>query len=166
MKISKVGFIYTVELYDKFGNLKSTETVENLIPTVMLNYFLDTAFKGGSAFSTWYLSLYTANRTPVAADTMTTLMADCVEDTVYTVTGGARKTIAFASVADAELTVSSENTFEFASASTIRGAFITTNPTRGNNSGLLGSAVLFQTAKTPAAGETLRVPLGFSFTSV
>ena len=166
MELSKVGFSYTVELIGRDGKVKSAETVHNLIPTAALNYLLDTSFRGGSAFSTWYLSLYTANRTPVAADTMATLMADCSEDTVYTTTGNARQTITFSAAADGELLVPSANVFEFASAATIRGGFISSSGTRGSTAGLLMSAVLFSVPKTPAAGESLRVPVGFSFYSV
>lgn len=166
MEIYKSGFIYTVEHIAVDGSIKSVETVHNLMPNDAVDYLLNAAFMGSSAYSTWYLSLFDNARTPLATDTMTTFMADCGEDTVYTVTGGARPTISFPPVASGVLTTTaSPNEFEFVSAATIRGAFVTTGVTRGGTTGLLCSAVLFPTAKVIAAGESLRVPVGFALIS-
>lgn len=166
MESYRPGFIYTIEHIAVDGSIKSIEKVHNLMPTPAVDYLLDTAFMGASAYSTWYLSLYINNRTPLAADTMTTFMADCGEDTVYTAIGGARPTIAFPPVASGVLTTTvSPNEFAFTSAATIRGAFVTTGVTRGGTTGLLCSAVLFPTAKVLAAGESLRVPVGFALIS-
>jgi hypothetical protein len=160
------GFIYTVEHIGVDGQVKSVETAYNLIPNLGVDYILGAAFKGTSQYTSWYLSVYGAARTPVASDTMVTLLAGCVEDTVYTITAGARPTIVFPAVVDGALTTSvSPNILAFASASTVRGALITTNVTRGNNAGLLISAVLFTSPKVMAAGETLRVPVGFALVS-
>jgi hypothetical protein len=160
------GFIYTVEHIGVDGKIKSVEKIHNLMPTPAVDYLLNAAFMGGSAYSTWYLSLFDNNRTPLAADTMTTFLADCGEDTVYTAVGGARPTISFPPVSAGVLTtVASPNELAFASPSTVRGAFVTTGVTRGGTTGLLCSAVLFSTAKVLAAGESLRVPVGFALIS-
>jgi len=163
----KVGFIYTIEHIGVDGKIISSEQVHNLMPTVGVDYLLNTAFKSGSAYASWYVSLYEANRTPLAADTMTTLLADCTENTGYTTTGSNRLAITFPAVSVGTLsTIASPNVFDFVGAATIRGAFITSNITRGNNSGLLMSAVLFPSPKVLAAGESLRVPVGFALVAV
>lgn len=160
-----VGFQYTIEVLDKFGEVKSSETVHNLMPTAALNYILGAAFNGVSPFTNWYMGLYGANRAPIASDTMTTLMADCAEDVSYSET--TRPQVVFAAAADGTITnAANSNTFSFTSNATVRGIFITTSPTKGSNTGLLISAVLQSTAKTPEAGETIRAEGGFTFASV
>lgn len=160
------GMVYTVEHLDRYGNTKSVEQAFNIIPNVGLDYILGSSFKGVSQYSSWYLGAYTAARTPVATDTMTTLMADCSEDTVYTVVAGARQTIAFPAVDTGVLTtVDYPNTLVFPGASTIRGLFVTSNVTRGSNAGLLVSAVLLPSPKVMAALESLKVVVGFALVS-
>src|SRR6056297_1002619 len=80
---NKIGFIYTIEHVGVDGKVKSTEQVHNIIPTVGVNYILSSAIAAGSQFASWYIGLYTANRTPLATDTMTTLLADCAETALY-----------------------------------------------------------------------------------
>jgi len=169
MEQYEVGFTYTLKHIGVDGKLISVEQVHNIMPIVGIDYLLNTAFKGGSAYTSWYVSLFDANRLPLSTDTMETLMADCTENTAYTVTGGARKLITFPAVNSGTLSTlddANENEFDFVGASTVRGAFITTNVTRGNNAGLLISAVLFPSPKVISAGESLRVPVGFALVSV
>ena len=161
---SKIGFIYTLEHIGADGNLISREEVENIIPTVGLDYIIGSAFKGASQFSAYYLGLYGANYVPVASDTMTTLTAACSELQSYT--GTTRAAIAFPAVTSGTIVTSAApNEFAFAAAETIRGAFISSSPTWGGVAGLLVSAVLFPSPKVMAAGDILRVPVGFSLTS-
>ena len=165
MDIYKPGFVYSIEHLDKDGAIKSVELVENIIPTVGLDYLLGAAFKGTSQFTAWYLGLFGAAHTPIAGDTMTTLLSDCAEIVSYT--GTTRQDITFPAVSvGALVTTATPNVFAFASGATVRGAFITSNPTWSNTSGLLVSEILFLSPKVLAAGESLRVPLGFSLVSV
>ena len=160
------GFIYTVEHIAADGKIKSVETVKNLMPTVALDYLLNASFMGGSQYSTFYLSVFTSNYTPQAADTMTTFIASCAEDTSYTTTGTNRLTLTLPGVVGSAITTSAApNEFAYTGAATIRGGFITTGLTRGATAGLLVSAVLFPSAKVLAAGESLRVPIGFALVS-
>jgi hypothetical protein len=160
------GFIYTIENIAADGRIKSVETEHNLMPGVALDYLLNAGFKDGAQYSTFYLSVFTANYTPLAADTMTTFIASCSEDTSYTTSGTNRLTITFPAVVGGALTTSaSPNEFSYTGSATIRGGFITTGLTRGATAGLLVSAVLFPSAKVLAAGESLRVPIGFALVS-
>jgi hypothetical protein len=164
-EVNRVGFVYTLEHLKADGSIKSVEHVTNLIPTEGVNYILGSAFNGVSAYSSWYLSLYDANRTPIAGDTMTTFIADCQENTVYV--GATRPTISFPAVIDGVLsTTAAPNEILFNAPSVVAGGFITTNPTRGNDAGMLISAVLFPSPKVMAAGESLRIPVGFSLLAI
>ena len=163
----RVGFTYTFEHIDSDGRIISVETFENLMPGPALDYMLSVAFKGGSAYTTWYLGVYGANRVPLATDTMTTLLADCVEDTVYTVVGGARQVVTLSTPSQGVMTnTASPNILAFPSASTVRGAFLTTNVTRGSNSGLLVSAALSAAPKVMEAGSELKCYVGFAIVAV
>jgi len=158
---NKPGFTFQLDHIGADGKLISSEMIHNLMPTVAVDYVLNAAFRGGTAYSNYYMSLYTANRTPVDADTMTLLLADCVEETTYTTTSTNRLLITLPAPSSGVITPSA-TVFPFTGAATVRGAFITTNITRGNNGGLLISAVLFASAKTMAAGESLSIPSTFT----
>ena len=120
--------------------------------------------KGDTQYTSWYLGLFDNNYTPLAEDTMGTLIGACGENVDYT--GTARKTITFPSVSDgAVTTVADPNVFEFTSSETIRGAFITTASAWSSTTGLLLSAVLFASPKSLSSGESLKVPVGFALTS-
>jgi len=163
----KVGFTYTVEHLGADGRIISTDTFKNLMPNPGIDAMLNAFFHAGPAYSAWYLGAYGANRVPLATDTMTTLLADCVEDTVYTGVGGARQSVTLSSASSGVMTnTASPNILAFPSSSTVRGLFLTTNVTRGSNSGLLVSAALLPTVKTPAAGEELKCYVGFAIVAV
>jgi hypothetical protein len=161
---SKIGFIYTLEHIDADGQLISKEEIKNIIPLVGLDYIIGSAFNGVTQFAAYYLGLFGTNYAPVAGDTMTTLIAACGELTSYD--GTSRPAITFPAVSNGTIvTTAAPNEFAFAGAETIRGAFITSSPTHGGVAGLLVSAVLFPSPKVMAAGDILRVPVGFSLTS-
>lgn len=165
MELYKPGFIYGIEHIGADGKVLSAEEAHNIIPTVGLNHILGVLFKGDSQFTTWYLGLYDNNYTPLAADTLSTFIGAAGENSAYT--GTARQAITFPSVAGGVLSTSDDpNVFDFTSGQTIRGAFIASSPTWDATAGMLISAVLFPSPKTIASGESLRVPVGFSLTSV
>lgn len=167
MEIYKPGFTYDIEHIGADGTVKSVERIHNIMPTVALNYTLGTSLKGESQFTAWYLGLFNNNYTPVASDDMTSFIGACGENTAYTGTG--RKVIALPAISAGAVSITKDsadvNLFDFTTAETIRGAFITSSPTWDGTTGLLLSAILFSTPKTIAAGEALRVPLGFTLTS-
>lgn len=165
MEKHKVGFIYTVELLDRHKRIVERIEVENIVPTVGLNYLVGSSLLGASQFSAWYLGLFDNNFSPGASDTMTTLIAGCGENKDYT--GATRQAITFPAVSvGAVSTAADPNIFAFATAETIRGAFITTTAAWESTTGLLLSAVLFPSPKVVEAGGYLRVPVGFGLVSV
>jgi len=162
----KVGFIYTPTHVGENGQIISQQEVHNLMPAEMITYMLNAALRGGSQYSTYYLSLYENNYTPLATDTMTTFMASCGENTSYTTTGTNRLTLTLPAPVGGSITTSSApNEFAFTGAAIIRGAFITTGLTRGSNTNLLVSAALFASPFTMANLGALRVPVGFALVS-
>ena len=164
MELYKPGFIYTVEHVGVDGRIKSVEQCHNIIPTVGLNYLLGAGFTGTSQFTTWYLGLFDTAYSPVAGDTMASLLANVTENQEYT--GTERQTITFPAVSGGALTTLADpNVFEFTSTETIRGAFITTTAPWLGTTGLLVSAVLFPSPKAMVSGEALRVPVGFALQS-
>jgi hypothetical protein len=164
MEFCKTGFIYLPTHLDRNGRALSVEEAPNIVPTVGLDYLVNAALFGDAQFTTWYLGLFNNNWSPVAGDTMTTLIASAGENQAYT--GTARQAIPFPAVAAGETnTIDTPNIFEFATAQTIRGGFITTSPTWGGTTGLLISAVLFPSPKVMLAGESLKVPVGFGLQS-
>lgn len=160
----KLGFEYTIEHVGVDGQIKSIETIGNIIPTEGLNYILGASISGSSQLSTWYLGLYTANRTPLAGDTMTTFLADCDETANYGSTS--RLEAVFAAVDAGSVTSIADPTiFTFDVDTTVQGGFLTSGVTINNTSGLLISAVKFSSPKVISAGELLRVPAGIAMAS-
>lgn len=163
-ELARPGFIYTVEHLDRDGRTISVEQVHNIIPTVGCNYILGTSLLGVSAFAAWYLGLFGAARTPRPEDTMQSFLTDCGEVVTY---GNSRPILNFAPAANGSTsTMVNPNAFMFTGGATVRGAFIASSPSLGDNTGLLLSAALFNAVKIIAPGESLRVPAGFGFVSV
>lgn len=161
----KIGFVYTVEHIGVDGKVKSREVIENIIPTAGLNYILSAALADGEQYSSWYIGLFTANRTPLAEDTLTTLLADCQESSDYE-DGTYRLEAVFPTIADGAVTTVADPTiFSFDTGATIQGGFLASNSIIGNDSGVLISAIKFSSPKVIAAGELLRVPVGIAMAS-
>jgi len=68
----KAGGIFTVQCFDKEGNLKWTEEKHNLVVNVGLQDMNTKYFSGSSYTAAWYIGLYGAgaSNTPDASDTM------------------------------------------------------------------------------------------------
>lgn len=157
------GFTYTLECIGADGRTRWKEEFHNLLPNVGRDYIINAAMSGGSQFTTWYIGLYENAHTPVVGDTMTTLLASAGETTDY---GATRLTLTPALSGGVWSNSASPAEADFTSSATIRGGFITSGSTVGSTSGLLLSAGLLPTAKTIAAGETLKVTAGWSLTSI
>ena len=70
IKQQKAGIcsVWDFECYDKDGNLKWTEKVENIVVDEGLNDILDTYFKGGTQISTWYVAIFENDYTVLPAN--------------------------------------------------------------------------------------------------
>jgi len=133
---------YHIECHDKFGKLKWEEKMSNLVPTAGLNEILDKFWKGSGYTASFFVGLIDGTPTVALADTMASNagwdeVTDYDEATRQALTLG---TVAAASVdnsaSKATFTIDTDST-------TIGGALICTNNTKGGTSGVLLSAAAF-----------------------
>lgn len=133
---AKFGDLFYVECFDKNGNLKWEDTIKNLVVNVGLDDALDKYFKGSTYTAAHYVGLTDGTPTVAAADTMAS-HAGWVEVVAYD--EAVRQTLTLGSVSSqsvdnsaskAVFTISSDTT-------TIGGAFISTDDTRGGSTGTL-----------------------------
>jgi hypothetical protein len=173
------GF-YHVECRDAQGNLKWTEEVPNLVVAVGKQLMLDTLLRTSSTYTTVgpFLGLTNASLTPVATDTMTTLVGGSKEFTNYTVGGSAvRGTAVFAASTSSgstpnNTTTSSATAITYTitgAGGTVYGCFLVTGSgavsTLSSTAGTLYSEGNFSTAKVTTAGDTVSVTYSTTATS-
>lgn len=161
----KAGFVYDIErivggrVVDKFR-------AHNLVPIEGLNYLLNTAMKGGVAYTNFYIGLYEGNYSPVPEDTMATFPLAATELTAYQ--AGTRPALSLGDVAAGTVDNSLAKA-EFTGTTNgkmVQGGFITTSPVKGASTGILLSAVRFPSPQPLNNAGILRVTAGFSIVSV
>jgi len=156
---TKVQFenVYTIECFDKEGNLKWTEEVRNLVVNEGLDDNLDKYLKGSAYTAAFYVGLTDGTPSVAAGDTMAS-HAGWTEVTAYS--EGARQTLTLGSVSSQSVDNSaSKAAFSInADSTTIGGAFVSTNNTKGGTSGTLYGAGAFSGGdKSADSGDTLNV---------
>jgi len=171
---------YHVVCRDKNGNIKWEEEFPNLVVAAGKQLMLDTLLKGSSYSVTGpYLGLTKVSLTPVATDTMTTLVTtNAAEFTNYTVGGSAvRGTAVFASATSSgttptNVTTSTATAITYTitgAGGTVYGCFLVTgtgaSSTQSNTGGTLYSEGNFSTAKVTTAGDTVSVTYSTTATS-
>ena len=177
--MTQEGF-YHVECRDAQGNLKWEEQVPNLVVAIGKQLMLDTLLKGSSYSVVGpYLGLTKVSLTPVATDTMTTLITtNAAEFINYTVGGSAvRGTAVFASSTSTGATPSNVTsstataiTYTITGAGgTVYGCFLVTGTgavnTQSSTAGTLYSEGNFSVAKAVTAGDTVSVTYSTTATS-
>lgn len=158
---------YTVECYDKDGNLKWVAETPNLVVNVGLQYMAGTALTSTAQITTWYLGLYGSGATnsPSAGDTMAT-HGGWTEVTAYSEAN--RPTASFAAATNANPSVvtntASKAVFTINGTTTVGGAFLTSNNTKGGSTGTLFSAADFSAPgdRSVVSGDILNVTYTFS----
>ena len=153
----KVKEVYIFECYDKFGNLKWIDVIENTVVTTGLNDILDKYYKGSSYTAAHYMLLTDGTPSVVVGDTMAS-HAGWSEVTAYDETN--RPTITWGTVSGgsvdnsankASFTISSNST-------TIGGAALTTDSTKGGTDGtLIGGGVFTAGDKSLDDDDVLNV---------
>jgi hypothetical protein len=150
--------VYTVECLDAEGNLRWSDTFDNLVTTAGKNDALDKYLAGSSYTAAWYLGLigstsYTTG--PAAGDTSAT-HGGWVEDQSYS--QSTRPTAAFSAASAGSKALSSAAAFTMNAGVTIKGCFLIANSTKGGTTGILYSAGLFTGGdKVVQSGDTLNV---------
>ena len=158
---------YTVECYDKDGNLKWVAETPNLVVNVGLQYMAGSALTSTAQITTWYLGLYGSGSTnsPSAGDTMAT-HGGWTEVTDYSEAN--RPTASFAAATNANPSVvtntASKAVFTINGTTTVGGAFLTSNNTKGGTTGTLFSAADFSAPgdRSVVSGDILNVTYTFS----
>ena len=161
---------YTVECYDKDGNLKWVAESKNLVVNVGLQYMAGSALTSTSQITTWYLGLYGAasSNNPSAGDTMAT-HGGWTEVTDYSEANRPTATLAAATNANPSVVTNtaSKAVFTINATTTIGGAFLTSNNTKGGSTGTLFSAADFQSPgdRSVVSGDILNVTYTFSLSA-
>jgi hypothetical protein len=161
---------YTVECFDKEGNLKWVAETPNLVVNVGLQYMAGSALTSTSQITTWYLGLYGSGSTnsPAAGDTMSSHIG-WTEVTDYSEAN--RPTATFAAATNANPSVvtntASKAVFTMNATVTVGGAFLTSNNTKGGSTGTLFSAADFQSPgdRSVVSGDILNVTYTFSLSA-
>lgn len=161
---------YTVECFDKDGNLKWVAETPNLVVNVGLQYMAGTALTSTAQITTWYVGLYGSGSTnsPAAGDTMSS-HAGWTEVVAYS--ESTRPTATFAAATNANPSVvtntASKAVFTINGTTTVGGAFLTSNNTKGGTTGTLFSAADFQSPgdRSVVNGDILNVTYTFSLSA-
>jgi len=161
---------FIVECFDKDGNLKWREDNENLVVNVGLQDMNTKYFSGSAYTAAWYIGLYgaAASNNPAAGDTMSS-HAGWTENTTYS--NATRPQAVFGTATTANPSVISNSAsvavFNINGTTTVGGAFLVSNSTKGGSTGTLFSASDFQSPgdRAVVSGDTLNVTYQFSLTA-
>jgi len=158
----KVSSFYEFEARDKDGNLKWRESVPNIVVNVGLDDLLDKYFKGATYSAAFYVGLKNSG-SAVAGDTMGS-HGGWTENTTYS--NGTRPTLTLGTVSGQSVNNSaSRATFNINGTTTINGAFVTTNNTKGGTTGILYGAADFAASRSLGSGDTLYVTITLTASS-
>lgn len=161
--------IYVVGAYHgqiiRAGRVIDEFVEKNLVVDEGLNALLNIMFNGATQVPTWYLGVFEANYTPVAAVTAATIASAATECTAYA--AGTRPAYVEASSSAKSMTNSANRaSFVFNAAKTIYGAFLASDNTKGGTSGTLFSAARFGSSKVVAIDDELLLTYTFTASSV
>lgn len=148
---------FEFECYDKHGRLKWRDVAFNTVVNVGLDDLLDKYFKGSTYTATHYVGLTDGTPTPAAGDTMSS-HAGWAEVTAYSEAN--RQTLTLGAVSGQSVDNSaSKASFSINSDSTtVGGAFVATDNTKGGSTGTLYGIAAFSAGdKLLDNGDTLNV---------
>jgi hypothetical protein len=165
------GGVFTIQCHSQDGQLRWEETTHNLVVNVGLQDMNTKYFSGSSYTATWYLGLYGSGSTnnPAASDTMSS-HAGWTEVTAYSQSTRPQCTFGTATTADPSVISNSAAAavFSINATTTIGGAFLTSNNTKGGTTGILFSAADFDSPgdRAVASGDTITLTYTFSLDAV
>ena len=154
--------VYKIQCHDKDGNLKWEDTAPNLVVNGGLQDMNAKYFTGSSYTAAWYLGLYgaAASNNPAAGDTMSS-HAGWTEVTDYSQSTRPVCTFGTPTTANPSVATNSASpaTFSINATTTVGGAFLTSNNTKGGTTGTLYSAADFSSPgdRSVVSGDTLSV---------
>lgn len=161
------GGVFHAVCRDKDGNIKWEAKTHNLVVNVGLKDMNDKYFSGSTYTATWYLGLYGAgaSNSPAAGDTMSS-HAGWTENTTYSNANRVTCTFGAATTADPSVISNSASpaVFNINGTTTVGGAFLTSNNTKGGTTGILFSAGDFSSPgdRSVVNGDTVTVTYTFN----
>jgi len=153
---------FKMECFDKDGNLKWSAEEQNLVVNQGLQYMCGTALTSVAQITSWYIGLYGAgaSNSPAAGDTMSS-HAGWTEVTPYSNATRPACTFATATTANPSVATNSASpaSYTINATSTVGGAFLVSNNTKGGSTGTLFSAADFSSPgdRSVVSGDTLTV---------
>lgn len=161
------GGVFTIQCFDKDGNLKWEAANKNLVVNVGLQDMNTKYFTGTGYTATWYIGLYGAasSNNPAAGDTAAS-HAGWTEVTDYSQSTRPACTFGTATTADPSVISNSASpaVFSINATVTVGGAFLISNNTKGGTTGILFSAADFAAPgdRSVVNGDTVNVTYTFS----
>ena len=163
----KGGGVFEVVCRDKDGNIKWSAKSHNLVVNVGLQDMNAKYFSGSSYTAAWYIGIYgaAASNTPAAGDTMSS-HGGWTENTSYSQATRPVCTFGTATTAAPSVITNSASpaTFSINATTTVGGAFLTSNNTKGGTTGILFSASDFSSPgdRSVVSGDSVNVTYTFS----
>ena len=154
--------IYTMQCFDKDGNLKWEAECPNLIVNVGLQDMNNKYFLGSAYTATWYIGLYGsgASNSPAAGDTMAS-HAGWTEVVPYSQATRPACTFGTPTTANPSVATNSASpaVYSINATSTVGGAFLVSDNTKSGSTGTLYSASDFTSPgdRSVVSGDTLNV---------
>lgn len=159
---SAIGHVYTIECFNADGTPKWKDEFENIVTTVGRNHYLDATLKTGVTSPVWYVGLKNAIDA-VAGDTMAS--KGFTEITAYS--EATRPVFTTGTISNGSVDNSaSKAEFTINGSTTVGGAFLCNNNTKGGTTGILLGAGEFTVDRAVIAGDIIRVTVTCSVTSV
>lgn len=163
----KGGGVFTVQCFDKDGNLKWEAEKRNLVVNVGLRDMNEKYFTGSSYTATWFIGLYgaAASNNPAAGDTAVS-HAGWTEVTAYSQATRPACSFGSATTADPSVITNSGSPAQFSINGTtvVGGAFLISDSTKGGTTGVLFSAADFESPgdRSVVSGDILNCTYSFS----
>lgn len=154
--------VYSLQCFDKDGNLKWEAKCPNLVVNVGLQDMNAKYFTGSAYTAAWYIGLYGAgaSNTPAATDTMSS-HAGWTEFVSYSQATRPVCTFGVPTTANPSVATNSASpaVFSINATATVGGAFLTTSSTKSGTTGTLYSASDFTSPgdRSVVSGDTLNV---------
>jgi hypothetical protein len=150
---------YVVECFDKDGNAKWSDAIDNLVTTVGKNLMLDKTLAGSSwSTGTVYMGLK-GTGSAASGDTMSSHSG--WSELNITSSSGARQSMSFNSASSGSKATSAAVSFSITTAgpTTVAGVFtvISGSATNADTTGTLFSAGDFSSSRSVVSGDTLQV---------
>ena len=153
------GFTYFCDVLSPTGRLLDSFEVGNLIPQQAIDYVAGTFDGNGSIITNWYVGLFKNGFTPVAGTTAAQLPTTVGEFVGYSEAARPAWNAVYDNLSrlDNQATVAE---FTLTQDTTLYGAFIVSNSTKGGGSGTLLSIARFPSPKQMENGSTFKVRAG------